>query len=215
MTGLWDLNDIYESFDSPAFQSDFKSVEKTAKRLNVLADSLNEFTDAAALVELLESYVSVYDRISNYAGFVSAVDTSNKEASKYIYKLETVNADINRVKVKLAEYLSKLPAPKLKKAAADSGLGDYAFILRRMAKEHSHLMSEAEETLAAKLITTGSSAWVQLHDKLISNLTCEYADPKNNGEVRSITITECRNFAYDADAKVRKAGYVAWPRIRK
>jgi pepF/M3 family oligoendopeptidase len=86
-----------------------------------------------------------------------------------------------------------------------------------MAEESAHFMSEAEETLAAKLMPTGSGGWEQLHENLVSNLTCDYADPKQNGAVRTITMTECLNLAYDADVAVRKAAYeaelAAYPKI--
>ncbi|MCL2456520.1 MAG: M3 family oligoendopeptidase, partial [Defluviitaleaceae bacterium] len=126
--------------------------------------------------------------------------------------LDSIDAETSRMKVRLAEFLSN---NELKN---EHGLDHYAFQLRHMAEEFSHMMSEDEETLAAMMSNTGAGSWALLQDKLISNLTCEYTDPKTN-LTKTIGINECRNLAYDADSKVREAAYkaelAAYPKIEE
>lgn len=212
----WNLNEIYTGFDSAEFKADFLEIPALAEKMNAISAELSAFENVAALVRLLEDYSEKNDRMSSYAHFVYATDTANADATKFLYLLDAINAETARMKVRLAEFLSKtedIPAQ-----ANAHGIGEYAFQLQHMADEFSHMLSEDEETLAALMSTTGSGAWTLLQDKLISRLTCDYFDPKT-GKTRAIGINECRNFAYDADPAVRKSAYeaelAAYPKIEE
>jgi len=214
----WDLNDIYTGFDSPQFQSDFMELDAAIGRMNEIAGRLGSFADVGTLVGELERYKTVIERIYAYAGFLFSANTANGDASKYLYKLESLNAESSRMEVRLAAFLAQLDKTgDIDKLSEEHGLGDYSHMFRHMVNQHAHMMTEDEETLAAKLVTTGSTAWDRLHEKLISTLTCDYADPKQDGSLRTIGINECRNLAYDSDVRVRKAAYeaelAAYPKI--
>jgi pepF/M3 family oligoendopeptidase len=186
--------------------------------MNELAGKLECFDGVTELARQLEG-LSTVDRLSSYTHFVYSTDTGSQDAAKYIYLLDTLTAETSRAKVRLADYLAKLleSGEDIAALAEKHGIGEYTYQLKHMAEEHSHMMSEDEETLAAMLSNTGSGAWTMLHDRLVSNLTCEYADPKNGGKIKTIGINECRNLAYDPDANVRKAAYeaelAAYPKI--
>jgi len=212
----WCLNEIYPSFDSEEFKTDFLSLPKLAEKMNALSEDISGFETAAALTRLLEEYVTKHDRLGSYAHFVYATDTSDGDASKFIYLLDALNAETSRMKVRLAKYLSEFGGD-IGALAKEHGVDEYAFQLAHMAREYSHMMDESEETLAALMANTGGSgAWTMLQDKLVSQLNCEFVCPKT-GETKTIGINECRNLAYDADAAVRKAAYkaelAAYPQI--
>ncbi|MCL1845979.1 MAG: M3 family oligoendopeptidase [Defluviitaleaceae bacterium] len=218
MAEKWCLKDIYAGFDSAEFKADFLQIPKTVDRLN--AHEIASFSDAAAAIKILEEYSEKNDRLSSFAQYVYATDTGNSDATKFIYLLDAIDAETSRMKVRLAAFLAET-AEKGGDIAAlseEHGVGDYSYQLRHMAEEFCHMMSEDEETLAAQMTNTGSSAWGLLQDKLISMLTCEYTDPKTN-KTQTIGINECRNFAYDANAEVRKAAYEAeleaYPKIEE
>ncbi|MCL1842928.1 MAG: M3 family oligoendopeptidase [Defluviitaleaceae bacterium] len=221
MQEKWNLNDIYTGFDSPEFTTDFASLPAAIKEMNALAGRLVNFGEVAKLVRLLEDYSQKNDRMNSYSHYEYAADTSNENAAKYIYLLESLNAETGRMKVRLAEYLSNVTemGGDIAALAKEHGVEEYVYQMRHMAEEFSHMMSEDEETLATMLANTGSNAWGMLQDKLLSTLTCEYADPTDDGNIRSISINECRNLAYEADAAVRKAGYeaelAAYPKIEE
>jgi pepF/M3 family oligoendopeptidase len=220
MADKWNLNDIYTGFDSEALAADFAALPVMVKEMNEVASVLANFVDVVKLVRLLEAYTTLLDRIGTFASFTFSTNTENADAQKYLYQIDTLNAETSRTQVRLAAFLAKLnKAENLTDLAKQHGIGDYTYQLNHMAEQYAHLMNEDEETLAAQLSTTGSGAWNILQDKLISHLTCEYADPKNNGEVRTISINECRNLAYDPDHRVRKAAYEAelsaYPKIEE
>lgn len=215
---MWDLNDIYKGFDSEEFIADFVDVPKIVAEMNTISEKINSFEEVAQLISLLEDYSLRNDRMSSYAHFVYATDTSNADATKFIYLLDAINAETSRMKVRLAEFLAKTieTGGDINALAEAFALEEYAYQMRHMADEYSHMMSEDEEALAAMMSNTGSGAWGLLQDKLISTLACDYADPKT-GETRVIGINECRNLAYDAEGVVRKAAYeaelAAYPKI--
>ncbi|MCL2217301.1 MAG: M3 family oligoendopeptidase [Defluviitaleaceae bacterium] len=208
MSDKWSLTDIYPGYDSAEFKADFESMRPAVEKMNALAGELKSLGDVAALVKLLEDYAAKIDRMASYSHYIYATDTSSQDATKYMYLLESLNAETSRMKVRLSAYLAKTPQ-NIAELAKAHGLEEYTYQMQRMAKEYDHMLSEDEETLVAQMSNTGSSAWRMLHNKLVSTLTCEYADPKNGGEVRTININECRNLAYDPDSDVRKAAYEA------
>ena len=60
------------------------------------------------------------------------------------------------------------------------------------------MMSEDEETLVSQLSNTGSGAWAMLQSKLISTLTCEYADPTDGGKVLCYILSHDKNEQLEA-----------------
>jgi pepF/M3 family oligoendopeptidase len=215
----WCLKDIYPAFDSEEFKKDFLEVPKMVEEMNSF--EIDSFEKVAEVIRLLEKYSSQNDRMNSYAHYIYATDTANADATKFIYLLDAIGAETSRMKVRLAAYLAKIieTGGEISSLAKAHGLEDYAYQMRHMGEEYCHMMSEDEETLAALMANTGSGAWGMLQDKLISMLTCEFADPKDGGKVKTIGINECRNLAYDADAAVRKAAYeaelAAYPKVEE
>lgn len=213
----WNLNDIYTGFDSDEFKADFLEIPKTVEKMSM---KIASFADAAEVIKILEQYASKNDRLSSFAHYVYATDTSNADATKFIYLLDAINAETSRMKVRLAAFLAKTAenGGDIPALAEEYGIGQYAYQLQHMAEEYFHMMGEDEETLAAQMSNTGANAWGLLQDKLISMLTCEFTDPKT-GKTQTIGINECRNLAYDVDAAVRRAAYeaelAAYPKIEE
>jgi pepF/M3 family oligoendopeptidase len=211
MADQWNLNDLYEGFDTPAFQDAFKALTGMVEKMNAFAENLNTFPDAAALIEEKERYTATIERVGSFASLLFSTNTANPDANKYLYKAEELDAETSRIDVRLAAFLAEHGKnADLSKLAEEHGMGDYAYLINRMVERHAHMMSEDEEALATKMIATGSSAWNTLHTKLVSTLTCQY-------DGKTININACRNLAHDPDVNVRKAAYeaelAAYPQI--
>ena len=208
MQGKWNLDDIYKGFDSPEFLADFDSVGGLVKQMNDLSEKIESFDEVKKLVGMLEEIISIASRIGAYSSFVYTTDTSDQGANKYTFQLRAITAEAARARVRLSAFLAKDPG-SIKSLAEKAGIGEYVWKLEEMAKDFAHMMSEDEETLVSQLSNTGSGAWVMLQSKLISTLTCEYADPTDGGKARTIGINEARNLAYHQNPEVRKAAYEA------
>ncbi|MCL2839637.1 MAG: M3 family oligoendopeptidase [Defluviitaleaceae bacterium] len=216
MSDHWNLKDIYPSYDSSDFKTDFESLKSTVEKMNALSSTLKSFADVAQIIKMLEHFTTKSNRIMVYSMLVNATNTASPDAAKYMYLFQSMTAEVSRTKVRLSAFLAKAPQ-KIETEAKANGLEAYVYKLSEMAAEYHHMLSEDEETIIAQVETTGSSAWTKLHGKLVSTLTCEYADPKDGGKIRTITINDCRNLAYDASSEVRKAAYeaelAAYPKI--
>ena len=203
MKNNWNLNDIYKGFDSAEFQADFESLRPTVEKMNNLASKLKSFDDVVVLVKLLEEYNAKVDRMGSYSNFVFTTNTADQNATKYLYLIESLDAETSRTQVRLAAFLSNAAKTQcLTTLAKEHGLEHYTYWLTHMTEEYNHLLNEDEETIIALMSSTGSSAWRMMQEKLISNLTCEY-------DGKTININDCRNLAYSSDASVRKAAYEA------
>ena len=218
MSDKWSLTDIYPSYDSPEYTADFESLRPMIEKMNKLSGELNSFENVVELMKLNEDYDIKIDRLFSYSAYIHSTDTASQDATKHMYLLQTLNAETSRMEVRLSAYLAKIAKTQDIAALAKAhGIEECIYKMQHRVEEYAHMLSEDEETLISQLSPTGSTAWRMLHDKLISNLTCEYADPKDGGKTRTITINECRNLAYDPDSEVRKAAYeaelAAYPQI--
>jgi pepF/M3 family oligoendopeptidase len=90
----------------------------------------------------------------------------------------------------------------------------YDFLLRHTKQQAEHLMSPAEESLAAELNPSGGSAWTRLHNNVASQLMVPVA---SEDRVEDLPMSVVRNMAFDADRDVRRRGYEAelsaWERV--
>jgi len=149
--------------------------------------------------------VSKYENLFVFANLILSVDVMDERASKTTDVLQEIFTGLTRPEVLFKQFLVKInglceileSSPKLR---------EHRFILLEMRDEAQHMLSEPEEILAAKLQITGSSAWEKLRDQLSATLMVEM---EINGEKRSEPLTVVRNYAYDADDKLRRTAYEA------
>ncbi len=83
---------------------------------------------------------------------------------------------------------------------------EHGFMLRKAKEEATHLMTAAEEALAAELNLSGGTAWAKLHSDFTSQLMVTL---ELDGEVQELPMSAVRNLAYDPDREVRRRAYEA------
>ncbi len=88
---------------------------------------------------------------------------------------------------------------------------EHADPLRRTKFAAAHLMSPAEEALAAELGPSGGAAWGRMRNDLAARLTARL---ELDGEERELPLTEIANLAYHPNRDVRRraheAGLSSW-----
>ena len=91
---------------------------------------------------------------------------------------------------------------------------DHSYALYRAKEQADHLMTGAEEVLAAELNVSDGTAWARLHGNLTSQLAVNVEVDGQNEELPMSTI---RNMAYDKKREVRSQAYIAeikgWERV--
>ncbi len=202
----WDLTKIYKSLDDPRFKEDAKALEESVKEYGDYVDSLD--SSKAPSVEQLEKvfYLAEKENLLEYRQFSylflsQAVDTENGRLMGEMnraMRVVSAGAGTQAKVVKLISNIEDIDAY----AEKSEILNDYKAFLKRKKEAASHLLSDAEEELYASMDMTGGSAWGNLQSFLTSTVKVDY-------EGKTITLTEARNLAYDADKDVRKKAYDA------
>jgi pepF/M3 family oligoendopeptidase len=204
----WDLDKIYSSFQSEAFQQDRKLVETLAGELSRwTASELNSRQDAASIMEQFlrqyNAYRHIYLRLFSYAELCFSADNSNAEAINLMDELEEATCGAGEALVSFSKWLAKVSADELEGSIrASAYLEQHGFYLRELQGKSQHLLSREGEAVIARMQATGSKAWERLYMRTLSTLR---TDVKTGGWVRSLSLAELRNLAYDPDPAVRQA----------
>ncbi|MBI4788446.1 MAG: M3 family oligoendopeptidase [Chloroflexi bacterium] len=212
----WDLSVIYPGLDSPAFLSDFHSITTTL-------DQLTEFFNArgiakrepapldAATVATFEDAINAANALLDQSrtvgayitGFVTT-DSRDNLAQAKMSELQQQSVRLTQLATRLTAWIGSLDVEEL--IARSEVARAHAFMLRKAQIEATHLMSPAEEELAAELRVTGSTAWVRLHGNYTSQLTVHV---QLDGKPQSLPMSMVRNLAYDPRREVRRAAFEA------
>lgn len=205
MQKVWSLDTIYPSFESEAFVGDIVTLENLVSQLNAQAGVLGDVTSLEHFIGTLEKLEQLYLRMFGFAHLTFATNTGHEEALKTKNKLQKILSESVESDAKLMSFLSKIDDIDAFIESSER-LKPFAFILNEKKNQAAHMLSEAEEIMAAKLSITGSKAWNTLQQKLTSGLK---ASIMQDGEIVQLPITVIRNMAYDSSSEVRKNAYAA------
>ncbi|MCF7924978.1 MAG: M3 family oligoendopeptidase [Candidatus Izimaplasma sp.] len=212
----WNLDALYSSFDSEAFQQDLKTIELEIKTMNDFAKSGFDSTDDALqkLVTYLnqtESLQTYFRKAFAFCSLSISVDAGNKKARKYMNKLQELSSNTTYATTRFTQWLPQVENLDEIIQSTDA-LNDTTYFLTRTLERAKHVLSDKEEAVIAKMKNTGSSAWSQLQGELTSTLKVDY-------DGKQITLSEIRNLSSDKDQSVRKKAYEAeqkaYPKIER
>lgn len=198
----WNLNDLYEGFNEK-YNSDVEKLKTMMEDYKVLVSKINDLN----AVDFLNSYLKSQEEMTKHARSLSAfasltmsTDVTNQEAIGYMSKLQQIMSSVTKENVIVSRYIASLDLEEIRKKS--DLVETYYFQLSEEKENASHLLSEKEEILYAKLRPLASGSWSQLQSLLTSNLQVKLDD-------KDITLSEVRNLAYDNDKDVRRKAYEA------
>ncbi|MDV4149650.1 M3 family oligoendopeptidase [Clostridium sp. AL.422] len=209
MSDNWSLKELYSSFTSNDFLGDLDKVDKSINDLIVFSEKLNRESDELKSLEdvinKLENLYLLISKIASFASLTISADSKNVEGRKY---LDIIN---NKISL-LAE-----PSTKIYKWVASIEnidevinkselLKEHEFIIKEIISKNKYMLSDKEEAIIAKMRTTGSEAWSNYKDYLIST---HKVDINVDGKEESLPLTVVLNMAYSKDPEVRKNAYEA------
>lgn len=205
----WSLKELYPSFTSEEFRLDLKRVDEGIEELKTFAKNTDEKSDdlikLEELVNKLESINLLLNKISGYANLTLSTDSKNAEGRKY---LDVINSKCSL----LAEPLTKIykwiaSIDKIDSLINSSNLlKEHKFFIKEIIEKNKYMLSEKEEAIIAKMRNTGSDAWLNYKDLLIST---HKVDINIDNEENSLPLTVVLNMAYSPDAGLRKKAYEA------
>ncbi|OED28662.1 M3 family oligoendopeptidase [Acholeplasma laidlawii] len=195
----WDLNDLYKGFDE-TFKNDLTKLDNLVQAM--AAHLTSEVKDDVKYIEealKFDEKITVLGcTIGSFASLTSSTDVSNNEALGYLSKLSQIYRGLTKPSVVFSRYLTTVNLDEL--ATKSELINKYLYNLKKDQDGAKHLLSEAEESLYAKLSELSSRSWSQIQTLATSNMMIEI-----NGEEK--TFSDVRNMAYDSDQKLRKLAY--------
>ncbi len=212
----WDMTVVYPSLESPEFEQGFATVVQDIADLAQLFDEQGIGADgadrsAAAAVttfeQVIERYNAVLDETRTLSAYISsfvATDSRNNLAQAKLSELQQHTMRLSQLTTRFTAWLG---AQDIETLIANSQVArDHAFALRRGKQQAEHLMSPAEEALAAELNLNSGTAWTKLHNTVTSQLTVPL---ERDGRTEVLPMSVVRNLAYEADRDVRRKAYEA------
>lgn len=212
----WDLTSVYPDLDAPECQAAFAALRAAIDALTQLFDrhAVGRATPGAAddaLVAAFEQVTQRYNEVLSQArtlsayvsGFV-ATDSRNARAQARLSELQRELTRLAQLGTRYTAWIGVLDVAWLIERSAVAR--DHAFALRKAHREAAHLMSPAEEELAAELNLSGGTAWAKLHGNLTSQLLVPFA---RDGRQEHLPMSAIRNLAYEADRELRRRAYEA------
>ena len=207
---------VYPGLDSPEYERDLRSFVRALDELEGLFDEaqidrtdtpLNPDLAAGILERILPPYNALNDQAWTLGAYVYAfvsVDSRDEFAQARLSELERHTVRLSKLHTRLTAWAGSQDVDALLERSEQAR--QHAYWLQRARVIAEHMMSPAEEALAAEMRLTGSSAW----NKLYSNLTSQIqATVEIRGERQTLTMSMLRNLATDADREVRRAAYEA------
>lgn len=198
----WNLDNLYPGFDSEKYYNDLIKLDSLIDQYIKLTTNIGKESHKDTLVNLLKTNIELTNLSSLIYSYISlslATDTTN----------EVANNQLIAINKKMLQ--TTLPATLFEKFVVsidnlddiilqDQLLKEHEFFLKEIKKNGKFLLSDNEEVLASKLRQSGSSMWQKLFNTLTSTLEVDYRN-------KTISLSEVRSLAYDANQDVRRDAY--------
>jgi pepF/M3 family oligoendopeptidase len=146
-----------------------------------------------------------FSRIETFAYGHVSTDSGDEAAQALLSRLTNLDARLAALRTRFDAWLGSLDVEGL--IAASPAAAEHAWPLRKAARRSAHQMSEPEESLAAELGVTGSTAWGRLYDDVSAGVTATVEHP--DGRTEALPIFAVRGLATHPDAGVRQAAFRA------
>jgi len=212
----WDMSVVYPGLDSPEFAQDFAAIVQDIQQLASSFDThhIQELPDLTVDSEVIQTFETitnqlntVLDRTRTLSVYISCFVNTNSHdnlAQARMSELQRSLVILSQLSTRMTAWLGSLDVEAL--IVGSTLAQEHAYALRKAKEQAAHLMSPAEESLAAELNVSSGSAWTRLHGNITSQLTLAV---EVDGETQELPMSAVRNMAYDADRDVRRHAYEA------
>lgn len=212
----WDFTAVYPSLESAEFEAGFQNSLQAIADLIQLFDEhginrLESVPPNTAVLPIAETILTQFNQtlepittlIAYLQGHITT-DSRNTLAQAKFSELQQKLAHLSMLGTRLTAWLGSLDVAAL---IASSPIAQaHAYTLHRAKQEATHLMSPAEESLAAELYLTGGASWTRLFGDYSSQLKVTL---ELEGETQTLPLTIAQNLFYDTNRAVRQHAYEA------
>jgi len=206
---------VYPDLGSAEFAADFGRLAGGISDLSAMFDRYSiersESIDVvSSVVQAFESVVTALNDIEDrfnvldaYIHAFIATDSRDDRAQARQSELEQQDVILSQLSARFTAWIGSFDVEQLQSRSETAR--DYSFLLQQAGERSRHLMSPAEEALAAELEVTGGDAWARLYGNVASQLL---VDVEVDGE-RPVPMSIVRNMALSADRDTRRRGFEA------
>lgn len=209
--GEWSLDELYTGYDDPAFAADMKEAEEQIAFLEQYTQTFAG-TPAENLLKVLEAEERIQDTLGKaglYLGLRQSACTTDAKAGSLMDQLRARASAMAGPDTRFQKYVAGL-ADLDAVLQQDPKLAGYSWLLKNMQADARYLLDDKCESIISLYENSGSGAWGNLQEYLTSTVPVSYRG-------KTITLSEVRSLAYDADPEVRKDAFHAemecYPRI--
>lgn len=212
----WDMTVVYPSLSSNAFEEGFRSTIRSLDELVALFDQshIGQQEPSAlddATVQTFETitvrYNDVLEALMTLGAYINSFVTTNSRdelAQARQSELRQHNVRLSMLATRYTAWIGSLDIEEL--IHRSDYAHAHAYMLRKAKLQAEHLMSPAEESLAAELSVTGGSGWSKLYGTFTSQLMVRV---ELDGKPQELPMSAVRNLAYDPNREVRRHAYEA------
>ncbi len=220
----WDMTTVYPGLETPEFEEGFAKTVQDIANLAHLFDRYRITGQAfqsvePSLVQVFERitshYNSVQEQVRTLTAYINSfilTEAQNKIAQARNSELQGALVTLSLLTTRYTAWIGSLNIEKLIQYSQVAR--EHTYALYRAKEQAEHLMSQAEESLAAELNVSDGTAWARLHGNVTSQLTLQM---EIDGQSKELPMSAIRNLAYDKKREVRALAYAVeiegWKRV--
>ena len=206
----WNLKDLYESFEDPAFLRDYETLEKKAIQFQVKYRGKIEKVaeDIAKMKFCIEEYESLRKdatRLYSFPALRFYANTLDKNAHKWLQQVQERISAAEKQLVFFGLNIQKLPADIIENLIAEPELAPYVHFFENLLKYKPHTLSEEVEQVLNETSLIGGAAFVELRELHLGSQEYDPVTPPGENPVN--TESELSSLAFHPDADTRIAAY--------
>ncbi len=213
----WDMSVVFPGLESAEFEAGFEAAKAAVDNLAALFDehdvgAKDGLVVDDAVVAAFETVVGRYDAVHEdvyatmrlYIQSFVHTDSRNEAAKAKASELRPYLGRLSFLRKRLDAWLASMDGEEL--LAKSAVARDHEFMVSKAKEMAAYQMSAAEEGLAAEMSQTGSAAWKSLWETVTSQLMVAV---EVEGEMKTMSMSDARKLAYDADRELRRRAYEA------
>ena len=212
----WDMTVLYPALDSTEFDTGFEQVVQSIDQLQAYFDEhhINRTDPKPMDAETVSVFDALFNQFNDtlqsfytmqvYLYSFLSTDSRNDLAQAKFSVLQPKSAQLGLLGTRLTAWIGSLDVESLLEESAIAQAHQYTLL--KAKEEATHLMSPAEEALAAEMRLTGGSSWQRMFNVYNSQIT---VDVEIDGEMQTLPLTAAQNLAFSEDRDLRKRAYHA------
>ena len=201
----WNLNDLYESKSSAAFEKDWKWTKSASEKFEArwkgkLQDATHKSSDDAlgAAIREYEQIEEVMGRMASFAGLMYFSNTLDADNAKFYGDMQAHITDASAHLIFFTLELNRIDEKDIANGIQNDALtAHYKSWILDLRKDKPHQLAENVEQLFHEKSITGHGAWNRLFDETMADLRFTI-----DGEERPLEAT--LNLLQEADPAIRE-----------